>query len=189
MNEMNVFAMNWADYAIIALVFVSAIISLVRGFVREAISLVTWVVALGAGFKFAPMLADYFHAYIQTASIRVAVAFLILFFLILLLGSLINYLISTLVNKTGLTGTDRLLGLIFGVARGLLVVAVIVLLGKLSVVNKDEWWQKSQLIPKFYGIADWLQEFVPDQIKRIKTEDQKGDFSIEMRDINRAVQE
>lgn len=187
MNEFNATAMNWADYAIIGLIFVSAVISLVRGFVREAISLVTWVVALVIGFKFAPLLAGSLARFIHTPSIRVAVAFMIIFFIILILGSLINYLITTLVNKTGLSGTDRLLGMIFGVARGVLLVGVIVLLGQLSAVNKNQWWEQSQLIPKFQGIATWLKEFVPDQLQKVKMDDQKSDLRLEMKDINRAV--
>jgi membrane protein required for colicin V production len=90
-----------------------------------------------------------------------------LFIGILILGALVNYLFSQLVERTGLSGTDRLLGLVFGVVRGLLLIGILVLLGNISEVSKAPWWTSSQLIPQFQPLAHWLQGFVPDQINHL----------------------
>ena len=155
---------TWADYSIIAIVIISALISLMRGFIREAISLATWIVAAWVAIRFSPLFADSLSKWIHNPSFRTAAAFIILFFIVLILGALINHLFGQLIDKTGLSGTDRLLGLIFGAARGLLFVGVLVLLGNISNMTKDSWWNDSQLIPQFQGLAHWLQSFVPAQI-------------------------
>ena len=171
MNEFSIAGLNLADCAIIGIIVLSALISLIRGFVREAISLATWIIAIIIAIKFAPVLSTYFENYIQTPSFRIAAAFLIIFFVLLLIGSLINYLISTLVSKTGLSGTDRLLGLIFGFARGILFIGVIVMLANMTSVPKENWFQKSQLIPHFQGLSEWLKGFVPEQMQKIGSVD------------------
>lgn len=159
--------LNWADIGIISILLLSSLISLMRGFVREAISLATWIVAAWVAICFAPLLADYLTKYIATPSIRTVAAFAALFIIVLILGGMINLLFSQLVDKTGLNGTDRLLGFVFGIARGILLVGVIILLGNISALNQDPWWTSSQLIPFFQGLAQWLQSFVPTQIHNL----------------------
>ena len=83
------------------------------------------------------------------------------------MGVLLNLLISSLVSKTGLSGTDRLLGMCFGAARGVLLVAVIVLVTNMTLVKKDEWFAQSQLIPQFQGLATWLHGFLPEQMEQL----------------------
>ncbi len=167
MNEFSFQSIGWADWTIIGIIVASTLISLIRGFVREALSLATWAIAAWVGFKFSLPFSKLLPAFIHSPTIRNVTAFAILFLATLIVGVLINILISTLVNKTGLSGTDRLLGMCFGVARGVLLVAVIVLLVNMTQVKKDEWFEQSQLIPHFQGLATWLQEFLPEQMKQI----------------------
>jgi len=147
--------MNWADWLILAVIGISALISLKRGFVKEALSLATWlaafVVARTFSFSFATLLVDY----IDTYSLRLGAAFFLLFVLTLLVGALINYLITSLVKITGLTGTDRLLGMAFGLARGALLIIVCVALLKVTPVAEDAWWRESYLIPRFLLLEEW----------------------------------
>ncbi len=82
----------------------------------------------------------------------------------LLLGAIINFLASKLVDKTGLTGTDRLLGIVFGVARGGVIVAILVLLAGLTPFPQDPWWQDSQFIGYFEELAMWMRSYLPDDI-------------------------
>lgn len=148
------------DWAIIAIIAVSALISLTRGFVKEALSLLIWVIAGLVAWLFGGALADLLVDYIATPSVRVITACVILFVLTLLLGGLINYLIGQLVLVTGLSGTDRFLGMAFGAARGALLVVVAVGLLSLAPVEADTWWRESALIPHFLLVADWSKNLI-----------------------------
>ncbi|AQZ95921.1 CvpA family protein [Halopseudomonas phragmitis] len=150
----------WVDWLIIGVIAISALISLARGFVKEALSLLTWVIAGLVAWMFGGALADLLTGYIETPSLRVIVACAILFVLTLILGGLINYLIGQLVRVTGLSGTDRFLGMIFGAARGVLLVVVVIGLLSLAPVEGDIWWTQSELIPHFLLVADWSKNTI-----------------------------
>ena len=148
--------MNWADWTIIALIAVSSLISLKRGFVKEAISLAIWFAAFVISMLFHESFAYLLKDYITTASVREIVAIGALFALTLIVGSMVNYLISELVRMTGLSGTDRLFGMVFGMVRGLIMVIVIVMfVPEMLPVDQDDWWKQSTLIPHFVMLEDW----------------------------------
>ncbi len=151
---------NWVDALILGVLVISALISLSRGFIKEALSLVTWIVAGIIAWMFGGSLAHHFEPYIDTPSVRVIAACAVLFLATLLIGALVNFLLAQLVRATGLTGTDRFLGMVFGAARGLLLVVVVVGLLSLAPVQQDTWWKQSTLIPHFLLIADWSKNLV-----------------------------
>ncbi|WP_210395417.1 CvpA family protein [Motiliproteus sediminis] len=149
--------MNWADWVIVAIIAISSLISLKRGFVREAISLLTWVAAFIIARLFTDHLSALLASYIETPSARVVAAFLLLFIATLFTGALINNLIGVLIKATGLGGTDRVLGMGFGLARGALLVVVLVALLDMTPVNQDQWWRQSTLIPHFTLMEEWTR--------------------------------
>lgn len=153
-------AFTWVDWAIIAVIAVSSLISLSRGFVKEALSLLTWIVAGVVAWMFGGALSHHLSEFIDTPSARVIAACAILFIVTLLVGALINYLIGELIRVTGLSGTDRLLGMVFGAARGGLLVVVLVGLLSLAPVQEDPWWQQSTLLPHFLMVADWSKNLI-----------------------------
>lgn len=151
--------MNWADWTIVAIIAVSSLISIKRGFVREAISLVKWALAFFIAVAFADRLAVLFTGLIDSASLRFIISFVILFALTLIVGSMVVYLLGELVRMTGLTGTDRLFGMVFGLARGVIVVmALLILLPMAFPVRQDDWWQQSVLIPQFSLMEQWCRD-------------------------------
>lgn len=156
--------MVWVDYIIPAIIAVSALFSLMRGFVREALSLIGWVLAFGIALRFAHSLAELFLSSITIPSLRIVVAFTILFVLTLLLSTLINHLAGHLIHRTGLTGTDRMIGMVFGVVRGGIVVSILVLLAGLTTMPQDPWWGDSLMIGHFEQLAVWLQTNVAPEI-------------------------
>ncbi len=161
--------MIWVDYILLLIVAVSALLSLWRGFMKEAISLVSWIAALWVGMLFFDDLARVMRDWIDTPTIRNVVAFGLLFIATLLVGGLVNYLAGQLVRRTGLTSTDRILGMIFGIARGVVIVAVLVMLAGLTTVPQDPWWQESALLGYFQDMALWLRSFLPaDVAERIR---------------------
>ena len=156
--------MIWIDYAIICLIFFSLIIGLFRGLIREAFALVTWGVAFWVGLQFSTPFATLLESSIDDPSTRIAVAFIALFLLTLILGAIINKLLSVLIDKTGLTGTDRLAGLIFGIARGVFLIVILVMLAGLTPLPESPWWKDSQLLPVFQSLAVWFKLHMPDGI-------------------------
>lgn len=155
---------NWIDYTIIAIIALSVLISVMRGFVREVISLVVWVAAIAVSFIFYRYIADLLVNVIHSDSVRLVVSFVGLFLVTLVLGMLINYLIGQLVANTGLSGTDRVLGIIFGIARGVLVVVLLMMLVNLTPFAKEASWQESVLVPHFQPLEDWLSSFLPESM-------------------------
>jgi len=151
----------WIDYVIVGLVVLSAVIGLFRGFVREAFSLLIWFVAAWVAYTYSQAFSLYLLDYIDVPSVRVAAAFVILLVTTLILGALLSFLIQQLIEKTGLTGTDRFAGCLFGIARGGVVVAVLVLLGGLTPMPQDPWWNASVLIGPFQDFAIWLHSQLP----------------------------
>lgn len=146
---------NWADWVILSIILLSSLMSLRRGFVKEALSLVTWLAAFIVARLFSDSLAILLEPYIDLPSFRAIAAFMILFIATLILGALVSFIIGELVKLTGLSGTDRLLGIFFGVARGLiLVIALVAVLG-LTPITRDPWWQQSSLIPQFELMVEW----------------------------------
>ena len=157
---------NVADAIILAIIGLSALISLFRGFVREALSLVSWLLAFWIAFKFCHPVAELLEKYIHSPTLRLMAAFAALFFIVLILCSIVNFLISKLVDKTGLSGTDRLLGVVFGLARGVLLVAALLLVARLTPMTQEIWWQQSLLINQFEPLEAWLQGFIPQSMTK-----------------------
>jgi membrane protein required for colicin V production len=156
--------MTWVDYTLLGIIGVSALISLVRGFVREAVSLLVWIFAFGIAWRYFREFAAWLEPWLHTPSIRLGVAFVALLLAVLMLGGIIGFLIGQLVDKTGLSGTDRLLGALFGAARGALLVCILVLLAGLTPFPQDPWWRESALITEFQKLSEWLLGLLPPDI-------------------------
>ncbi len=153
--------MNWVDLTILGVIAVSALVSLVRGFVREALSLVSWVAAFFVASTFYKDVSPLLSEYLQDPFLRDGGAILLLFILTLIIGSLINFIFGVLVDKTGLTGTDRVLGMVFGALRGVLVVAaVLFVLDAFTTLNSTAAWQQSILLPEFKVVITWFFEYL-----------------------------
>lgn len=159
--------MTHVDWIIVGIVGLSALISLIRGFVVEALSIVIWIGALWAAFRFTSPFANTFLVGIDIPSVRLGAAALVLIVCVLILGSLLSFVIGRLVRSTGLSGTDRLFGMIFGVARGVLTVVALVAVASWTPVCADPWWQRSVLIPVLHEMAVYARDFLPANLREI----------------------
>jgi len=156
--------MPWLDYVLIGIVLLSALISLARGFVREVFSLAVWVLAFWVAWSFFRELAVQFEPVLTSPTARLGVAFAALMITTLMLGGMVNYLLIQLVEKTGMSGTDRFIGMVFGAARGVLLVSVLVLLAGLTALPQESWWSESGMVPYFEELALWLKRLLPEDL-------------------------
>lgn len=154
--------MAWIDLFIIAVIVLSALISLIRGFVKEFISLVTWVVAGVLALRYYSPMAELLEPFINAPTLRQWVGGGILFVATLVVGAIVNWIVSQLVSRTGLSGTDKTLGVVFGAARGVLIVTMLVLLASLTPMPEASWWQDSAMIGFFQQLAEWIRGVIPE---------------------------
>ncbi|ERB62465.1 bacteriocin production protein [Vibrio coralliilyticus OCN008] len=144
--------MNSLDIVILSVIGLSAVISLIRGFAKEALSLVIWFGAFFIASQYYAKLAVYFSN-VQDDMFRNGAAIAALFVSTLIVGAIVNYVIAQLVQKTGLSGTDRVLGVVFGGLRGVLIVsAALFFMDAFTSFPDSEWWRSSQLVPEFSRI-------------------------------------
>ena len=159
--------MTIIDWVIIGIIGVSGLISLVRGFIKEALSLASWLIAFFVARYFSGHLATLLQDSIATNSVRWLVSFGILFVATLVVMAMVNYLIAQLVKATGLSGTDRLLGMVFGIVRGVIVVIALVYGAQLTMIPEDLWWQESTIIPYLENLADWARKTLPGAVSQV----------------------
>ncbi len=148
--------MTGVDWLIVLVLGLSGLVSLWRGFVREAISLLVWVSAFVISIRFSPQLAVLLEGVADAEVIRMMLAFVILFAATLVVGAIVNALMASLLKVTGLSVADRVLGVAFGVLRGgIVVLALLILLPPLLDLDQTQWWQQSLLIPQFLLLEGW----------------------------------
>ena len=148
--------MIYIDWAILVILLVSSLISLKRGFTKEAMSLATWIAALIIAKLFSENLASLLSSWLADGAHRYAVAFVLLFIATLIVGALINHLLGEFIRLTGLSGTDRALGMIFGLLRGIIIIVALLALGRVFAL--DQFWQDSALVPYFEPVIRWTGE-------------------------------
>ena len=153
--------MTQVDNLILAVIVISSAFGVRRGFIKEIMSLLSWIAALLVSRVYSVSLASILENLIDNPSVRYVIAFSVLFVIIIMLGTLLNHFMSKLLIVTGLKTIDRLLGAVFGIARG--TVIVLVFLFVLNVfVSESEWWQQSTLIPYGMVLIEESQFFIGD---------------------------
>lgn len=155
--------MIWADWFLLAALVISVLIGVLRGFTREVLGLLSWIVALGAALLLAPQAAGYLEPHIETPSMRIAASYAVVFFGVLVLGAIITFMASMLVRKSPLSGVDRMVGGGFGLVRGVLIAVLLVWVVGMTPAREDPWWRQSALIPQLDGLARNFQQFMPEQ--------------------------
>lgn len=156
------------DYILVAIILVSAVAGLIRGFLREVCSLVSWVLAVWLAWKFAPALAPRLGGVLSDPVYGIWAARAILFILVLVVGAIIGAVLNYFVRLSIFSGTDRLLGFVLGLARGLVIVGVAIILAQAAKLDDEDWWRKSRLVPVMKPVADVLRglagERMPEQL-------------------------
>ncbi len=154
------------DYGIFAIIAFSVLMGLMRGFVREAMSLITWVTAVTVATLYGETVAGWFNT-ISMTGVRLILAFVLLVLAVLIIGGVVSHLIGKIIKSTRFSITDRIVGILFGFGRGAVIIALAMVMIKASGVAYDYLSKNSLLIPKLEPVALWLEEKLPDDIKKL----------------------
>lgn len=156
--------MNWVDIAIIIILLVSTIIGVFRGFIREVLALASWALALFLAYKFCQLAAVYLEPYISQPPLRVAAAFVGIFIIALIVASIVSYILYRLLSIAGISGIDRSLGALFGVARGVVLIAALILAAVYMDFAAQPWWQGAKLVTYFTPVTDMMLSLMPAEV-------------------------
>lgn len=158
----------------------SIVVGFVRGFVKEAISIATLVIAIWAALFLGPAVGNVSESWLSSEGLQMWFGRALVFTVIMLLGGLLGWGISKLVRLSVLGGVDRALGSVFGVLRGILLVAVFVIGGQFAGFDKDNWWLESRLLPHFEAVADWIKVIAPKGYELIIPDDPIDELPVEL---------
>jgi membrane protein required for colicin V production len=153
--------MPFIDILIAIVLTFSVVVGIVRGFVKEAISITALLLAIWAALNFGPSVGEISDSWLSSQELQNWFGRILVFVLILAVGGLVGWGLSKLVRLSVLSGLDRLVGGMFGAARGVLFVALFILAGDFAGFSNDSWWKKSRFIPYFEVVADWIMVMAP----------------------------
>jgi membrane protein required for colicin V production len=148
--------MTWVDYAIVGICVASGAFGFWRGFVKEAVSLVTWLLALLLAWQGAWMIEGRLGEWSAAPELRIWAARAIVFIVVLVIGGLIAWALRALIRSSGLSSTDRSLGAVFGVGRGALLVGLLAMLVEIAGLHDEAWWGDARLRPFSEQIAEGI---------------------------------
>jgi len=150
-----------ADILIAIALFVSIGVGIWRGLVKEAISIAALLFAIWAALYFGPSVGDVSQSWLNSDEAQMWFGRILVFAVILSLGGLLSWGISKLVRLSVLSGMDRLLGGAFGIVRGIILIAIVIIGGQFAGFDNDDWWEESKLIPHLQVVADWIKVMAP----------------------------
>jgi len=153
--------MTTVDYLLTGAVLLSMLFGSVRGFLRESVALLGWLVGLWLAWRYANLVEPYLGGALSGTPLQVWVARMIVLLAVVMAGWLLGSLLSYIVQRSGLTlGVDRLLGAVFGLVRGAVIVGFAVMLGQAAELDSEPWWRASRLLPLGENMADVLRGYV-----------------------------
>lgn len=155
---------EWVDITLLVVILLSLVIGVIRGLVKEVMSLLGWVLAGWVAFRYSSGFSEFLANFAVHEGARFALAFIILFLGVLFTSMLVNHLVAKAVQLSGLKGIDRVLGALFGTLRGGVIVLVLVLLGGITPLAADPAWDGSYLVDYFGQAAEWLSENFSDRV-------------------------
>jgi len=155
---------NWVDWTIVAILGFSMVVSILRGFLREVISLATWVAAVWISFHHTHDVSVLLEGHVQSDMMRMLISVGVLFFATLIVGVLVNVMIGGMMMRSRLSLADRFLGVVFGATRGILLVTLLTMVGGMTMLPQSDWWANATLVPYFEHSASWLATFLPEKV-------------------------
>ncbi len=156
--------MAYFDYVLMGVLLASALVGLLRGLVREALSLVIWAGAIWVAARYGEQAANLFAGNLPDPLWQLWAGRLALFVGVLFAGNVLAWLITYLVRRSVITGTDRILGMLFGLARGVILAGILVLALGLAGFESEPWWGESKLLPYAAAVGAQLRDLAQEQL-------------------------
>lgn len=151
------------DYGVLVILGASMLLGAFRGLIKEGLSLVAYVAAFTCAVRFGPTVYEGLAPHVETPVLRLAIAYLGVFIAVLLVVGLVNMLLSTVLKATGLTPADRGLGAIFGLARGVAIVLILVIAAGFTPLPKEPWWTEAKFSPLVEDGARQIKPMLPEK--------------------------
>lgn len=142
--------MTGFDFVVLAILAVSAVLGLVRGLLKEVLSLIAYALAFVAAIWWGPTVYVWLEPYIETSLLRMGVSYAAVFIVVLLGVGLVNMTLAALLRSTGLTPADHGLGGLFGLLRGAVMVLALMVLAGYTPLPQEAWWREAM----FSGTAE-----------------------------------
>lgn len=150
--------MTWIDALLLVVLALSALLGLFRGFAREAFSLAGWLLSFWVATHYTDALADLLQEQIAYDELRYVLAFVAIFLATLLVCILFSRLVVGLLRASVLSGSDRLLGILFGLLRGMVLITIVVLLGSMTPLAQEKLWTDSVLVSYLQQLTGWIAD-------------------------------
>lgn len=170
--------MNWLDYAIIGVILLSTITGIFRGFIKELIAICIWALAIWLAYHYAGSLDNQLQGWVDDGRLRYGIGFILIMVMTLIVGGIANSLLGIIMKKSGLSATDRILGMGFGLVRGILLVSFGLVVFQMTSLSKQEGTQKSMLSSQFDPLVFLLKSKIPLLIQQIKTIDTHNQLAV-----------
>ncbi|MFZ4076577.1 MAG: CvpA family protein [Legionellaceae bacterium] len=159
--------LNWIDYIMVGVVGLSVMTGLFRGFVKELIAICIWVLAIWLGMTYGELLTPWVKPYFDNKTACFAAGFILILLATLFAGAIVNGIFSFILHRSGLSGTDRLLGMGFGFVRGVFIVALALFVINMTSLSKEPALMRAHFYPYFKPVVTWMEGFMPTVLKKV----------------------
>ena len=159
-------AMSPGDLAVGFLILSSLILGIVRGLIREVLSLVSWILAAWLSYRYGLVLGDSLDSVIKNPTLSAVIGSVVVFAGVLIVLTLVSSLLNRVFKKAGLSLADRFFGGIFGIARGVAVITVLLIAFRLTPIPEQDWYIRAQLIPYFNPLVNSFSLKVSDSLSK-----------------------
>ncbi len=153
--------MNMIDYAVAVIMLISILLGIKNGFVREILAMLIWLVAIVSARFFGVPTSSLFVAATTEPLARIALGYCAVFFSVLVLGAVVQFVVGKMIEATGLTSFDRFLGMLLGIAKGLAFVTVLVALASVTRIAQAPIWLEAKSIPMLVSLSLPLKRLLP----------------------------
>jgi membrane protein required for colicin V production len=166
-----------ADILIAVAIVISMGVGFMRGFIKEAISITSLLVAIWAALHFGHYVGGISDGWLSSEELQIWFGRFLVFIAILAIGGLLGWGLSKIIRMSALSGTDRVFGVIFGFCRGIVLIAVFIIGGQFAGFDNDRWWMKSRLIPYGSTVADWIRVMAPKGVDLMQSDELPDDLA------------